>query len=472
MAKEIKIRMDIEGNAKEALESIQKAYEQINKAAKDALKSTEGLGGGTNTPPKIPTQTQLTGREVKREFRKDKEDLIAMAMAGDTASESFKKLQEKTGETRDNLDEVNNRIKYFSSDTKGMDSMVESIKAIGGAAQIGVGGMELLGISSDTAMQTVAKLASIESVLTGVKQLQATVQRDSVFMLGLENAKTKLLTVSTIAYSAIVGQTSGALKGLKLALAGTGIGAAVLLFGALSTAIYSAYNATKDLQKADEDRQNKLNEAATKGSDTMRTEKEKQNQLRIDILRAQGKEKEADDLDAKYKLDNIRELEKAQAQQLKDKENIIAKIAKKEAELKKAKEEETKSGGKVTMGGAGISNEMVASSNAKIANITTALTALRAEEAKLKYVVGGTTAKVATAYLEAQLTQQKAKNSKVSKQESVSASAPKTFNVYIQSLGEIQTVNIVSDEDQNAFQQKMVNALTSAITSVQARASK
>lgn len=300
--------MDIEGNAVEALKSIEKAYEQINKAAKEALKATEGIGGGTNTPPKPPTPSQLTGRELKKDFRKDKEDLLQMAMAGDTSSESFRKMQEKAGEFRDTMDEVNARVKFFSSDTQTLDVAVESLAGLGAVAQIGVGGMELLGLSTESAQKTVAKLASIEAVLTGVKQIQNMVQKESVFMLGMAEAKTKVLTFATGAYSAVVGTSTGALKAFRIALASSGIGLAVVALGALASAFMSVTDESNNLEKAESDRQQKVNDGIQTNIDKIEKNKIALRELRVEVLRSQGKNKEADELEAKYAQDKINEM--------------------------------------------------------------------------------------------------------------------------------------------------------------------
>lgn len=478
MSKEIRIKMDIEGNAVEALKEIQKGYDDVKKSAENAKKVSDGLGSSPNRPSTDGPSQNLnpTGKYYKQQQRKDREEMIALAMAGDTASESFLNLQEKTGNVKDNLDEVNARVKYFSQSgaEQAATALAEGVGVIGSTAQIAIGGMELLGISTEEATATVAKLASVEAVMNGVKQISIALQSDSMFMLGLENAKMKALAFTTSAYSAVVGTSTGALKAFKLALAGTGIGLAVIAVGALASAWMDASDASDKLAAS----QKRVSDEAEKAAGQRKKESDEavlgidnqikaQQKLRVQILRNQGKDKEANDLEQSFEAKDRDKLAKKQAietqevrrleKQLKHNQDMIATYLNYSKKLNKEGDSDQAENFKKDADNLKKKNNLVQKE-------------LNENMNKLNY----TNRQIETANLES-INKSTSKNlvtkSTVSKQklETVQASAPKNFTLNIQELGRIDQVNIMSDEDEKAFQQRLVNAVMSAMTTAQAR---
>jgi hypothetical protein len=475
MAKEIKIKMNIEGNAEEALLKIQKIYDDIKKSADEAKKATGGVGVPTEMPKQVPSgspSTTSAGKQIKKDYRIEREELLAMAMAGDLSSESFQKLQSKAAGAREQIDEINNRMKYFSQSgsEQAVNTLAEGVGVLGSTAQIAVGSMELLGISNKTAIETVAKLTAIESVMNGVRQIGIALQGDSMFMLGLENMKMKVLTATTSTYTAVVGTSTGAMKAFRVALAATGIGLAVVAVGALVSAFITLADASNKAKEAEENRNKVTNDGLEKTLDNIKKNDEAYKKLRVELLRSQGKDKEADALEGSFKQADINSLKMDadnlnKARQIYDEERIksLDKIKNLENDITKIQNIRTSFGQAEK---ANI-NEQISKEQERLKEINRILSSVNIE-------LSGKSSSVRNLETEAEITKNNARNkttiiSSKNKPETVQASAPKNFTLNISELGRIDQVNIMSDEDEKAFQQRLVNAIMGAMTTAQAR---
>jgi hypothetical protein len=93
--------------------------------------------------------------------------------------------------------------------------------------------MAMLGVESEELMETMVKLQSATSVLTGLEQIRANLEKEQHLTIRAKALQTNLLTAATAAYSVAVGTSSGALRVFRLALIATGIGAIVVAVGLL-----------------------------------------------------------------------------------------------------------------------------------------------------------------------------------------------------------------------------------------------
>lgn len=474
MAKEIRIKMDIEGNAVDSLKNIQKAYDDINKSAENAKKATEGIAGSPAIKPSVGADMNLnpTGKYYKQQQRKDREEMLSMAMAGDTTSESFIKLQEKTGNLRDTQDELNNRLKYFaqSGAEQAATALAEGVGVLGSTAQIAIGSMELLGISNEEATKTVAKLASVEAVMNGVKQISIALQSDSMFMLGLENAKMKALAFTTSAYNTVVGSSIGLLKGMKLALAGTGIGLAIVAVGALASAYMDMNDAQEKSLQSEKDIDDQRSTNAKNAEEYSKRMIDSERRLTVELLRAKGKNAEANALEKAWQETDFSNAIKTYNTQKKIVDEK-RKLWEDEQNTIKEREERIKDPNALLIGGQGYIDQYKKQTEQIKQQSKNTLKELN-EDTK---ILNASATAINMLGKQNQLSQINNKNKvssgTVSKQklETVQASAPKNFTLNIAELGRIDQVNIMSDEDEKAFQQRLVNAVMSAMTTAQAR---
>lgn len=141
-------------------------------------------------------------------------------------SKLFQDFTREVGEGVDALNDINDAIKLAASDTGAIDRLVNAAQGIAGAFSIAEGASTLLGGSTEDLQKQMVKLQAIMAVVNGLQAIQNELKnKDSLL--------TKAQTAAQILYSKVVGQSTGAVKNLRLALAGlasaTIIGGLVLL---------------------------------------------------------------------------------------------------------------------------------------------------------------------------------------------------------------------------------------------------
>ena len=171
---------------------------------------------------------QATGqfKNLKQELRSIEGELNKMASSGDTGSEAFKKLQQRAGQVKDQINDTKGAIKALSSDTFKLDAFAQGAQAIAGGFAAAQGAMTLFGTENKAIEEGLKKTMAAMAILQGVTAITNVLQKESALRLAMAS-------VAQTAYTAVVGASTGAMKLFRLALASTGIGALVIGLGLL-----------------------------------------------------------------------------------------------------------------------------------------------------------------------------------------------------------------------------------------------
>lgn len=202
--------------------------------------------------------------EVTGSISKMEDRLYELALAGDTTSDEFVKLQKQTAEYKKIILEVDASI----------DNLAESGGALGSALQLGqgvvagyqavVGVTALMGTESEELMAILVKLQAAQAVLSSLEAAQLALRRSAIPITQAQTQAQKLLTLA-------IGEGSKASKVFRGALLATGIGAIVLLITELVTnfdkvkeAMFGANEAQEALNGTVEDYRSGASGAVTK----------------------------------------------------------------------------------------------------------------------------------------------------------------------------------------------------------------
>lgn len=171
---------------------------------------------------------QATGqfKNLKQELRSIEGELNKMATSGDTGSEAFKKLQQRAGQVKDQINDTKGAIKALSSDTFRLDAFAQGAQAIAGGFASAQGALALFGSENKQVEEAIKKTQGAMALLQGVTAITNVLQKESALRLAIA-------TTAQSAYTAVVGASSGAMKIFRIALASTGIGALVVGLGLL-----------------------------------------------------------------------------------------------------------------------------------------------------------------------------------------------------------------------------------------------
>lgn len=181
----------------EAIAGIEKGFSNIatSKNSARAVKQLQNMA--------------MTMRELGPEFQSVADDMIRRA-----------------GGIKDAFGDVGAEIAYFASDTRRFDAVISGLQGVAGAFATVEGSMAVMGVENQDLQKTLVKLAGAMAVIQGLQEIQNVLQQESAFMIGIQTGAQK-------AYNAVVGQSVGAMKNFKIALATTGVGALVVGLGLL-----------------------------------------------------------------------------------------------------------------------------------------------------------------------------------------------------------------------------------------------
>jgi hypothetical protein len=201
----------------------------------------------------LKDSTSAGTQSAKQRLREMQKELIAMAQAGQQGTDAFKRLEQQAGSLKDEIGDVNQRIKNLASDTKRIDAFVGAVQGIAAGFQIAQGAAALFGDENEDLQKAMLKVQGAIALANGVQQVANLLQKESAVMMGINTAATKL-------YAAVVGTATGAMRAFRIALAATGIGAIVVLIGLAADAMglfssntKEAANDQKNLKRSLED---------------------------------------------------------------------------------------------------------------------------------------------------------------------------------------------------------------------------
>lgn len=210
--------------------------------------------GGLDALQNSLAETEKSSVSLKAELRKLKEQLAQLP----EGSEEYNKIAKQAGEVSDKLGDINTRIKNLGSDTKNIDAVVQGTQALSGAFSVATSASALLGEENKDLQETMLKVESAIGLTVGIQSIANALQKESALAIGLSTVATKIQTGAQIAYTAVVGATTGALKALRVALVSTGVGALVVGLGLLIAKLTEGKESTEDLEQAQKDLNDEL----------------------------------------------------------------------------------------------------------------------------------------------------------------------------------------------------------------------
>jgi len=187
----------------------------------------------------LKDSTSAGTQSAKQRLREMQKELIAMAEAGQQGTDAFKRLEQQAGSLKDEIADVNQRVKNLASDTKRIDAFVGAVQGIAAGFQIAQGAAALFGDENEDLQKAMLKVQGAMALANGVQQVANLLQKESAVMMGAN-------TLATKAYALVVGTATGAMRAFRIALAATGIGAIVVALGFAAEAMGLFSSKTED----------------------------------------------------------------------------------------------------------------------------------------------------------------------------------------------------------------------------------
>ena len=241
----------VAASAKESSKEIADAYKNAGKSIAAAFSGGE-VKKALSDQNKAFDDLNKKGVPLTRVLRGLKNELNQLEESGQGGTEAFRKLTAEAARLEDQIGDTRARVSNLASDTFKFDAAVQATQGLAAGFEIAQGAAALFGTENEDLQETIAKTTAAIAIANGLQQISALLLEES-------KLKTFALTAAQTAYNGVIALTTGALKGLRLALAATGVGALIVALGALvaywddiKTAITGVSEAQKDLNATSE----------------------------------------------------------------------------------------------------------------------------------------------------------------------------------------------------------------------------
>lgn len=187
---------------------------------------------------------------LKLQLAAVKKRMEEAAKTSGVLSKEYLALKEQAGQLASAIQNINSDIKNAGSDTRFLDNVVGSISAVAGAYSAAQGAVALFGDGNEDLQKALLKVNAAMAFATGIQQAaNSLTKQGSVFRLA-DAVATGAQTIAQRIYTVAVGQSVGALKAFRIALASTGIGLLIIGIGTLISKLTLGKSKTDDLTKS------------------------------------------------------------------------------------------------------------------------------------------------------------------------------------------------------------------------------
>jgi hypothetical protein len=151
--------------------------------------------------------------------------LYDLAIAGQSNTKEFKDIANEVAVVKRAIAETDAQVDALAQRGAKFGAFVQSVELVGAGFQAVEGAAALFGAENEELQETLVRLQGIMAITSALEQ-------GRVIIMEQLAAKTGLATVVQSGYNAVVGTSTGLLKGLRIALAATGIG--LFVFGLIA----------------------------------------------------------------------------------------------------------------------------------------------------------------------------------------------------------------------------------------------
>ena len=330
-----------------AVQQIKNNQDLLSQAMKSTKTESEALDGSydalTNKLNELKKAWKATNDEVERSKLANEIKEVKGALTElDNSLGTFKTNSEDSLSTfKDEMSDAQDKIEPFKAKFESIQKISSGVASGFAAVQ---GTMALMGVENDKLGQTFIKLQSAMAIAQGIGGLGDLVEGMSQAKVAFSGAITSVKAFIT------------SLRGMKLAMAATGIGAALVLVGMLAKAFMDLAEATDKAKEAKE-RLDKIESKAEfdqkkKRVELTQAETKAYNEYAEDLKKANGNKTKIEEAELKLKkklreasdeyynneLDNLNKLQKEQEKQLKIEEKRLEEKKNKRAIFDKTQE--------------------------------------------------------------------------------------------------------------------------------------
>jgi len=262
------LRVDT-GDSVNDVNSFDKAVKSLDKSLQDTSKTASASTGLDSFDAKLKEINDRVngGGLTMREMTKAMKEYQTIAMQSGVQSPVGMKALQNASDLKDKIGDLKAQTTALSSDFVGLDTALAGVETGASVFQAMQSGMALAGVENEALVQTMVKLQATQGLVNSVNTIAKNLNSDAILGIQLRNAVTKLgnfintgsastTTAQALASGGLATAQSGvavstglataSMKLFRIALISTGIGALVVLVGALVGAYLEFQGANED----------------------------------------------------------------------------------------------------------------------------------------------------------------------------------------------------------------------------------
>ncbi len=199
------------GKSTKDVENLSKSMKSVGEeSSKTGVKASEAL----EALNKKVAEGNFSLKEASKLVRQYGEIALKSSSDSPIGQEAIK----RAGELADAIGDLRTEIVNAGTDGANLKAGLE----LAGTVTAGYGAlkgiMALTGTENEALAETFVKLSAVQSVLTGIEQIRASLEKESLLTAKAKVVWTKVATAAEYVYAIAVGGTTGAMKALRIAM--------------------------------------------------------------------------------------------------------------------------------------------------------------------------------------------------------------------------------------------------------------
>lgn len=240
------------------------------------------LGEEKGELAKLEAQVNATAAAhvtLRTQLRQMKEELVAMEAAGKRGTAEYAALQKRFADLTNAMGDAQKQANVLANDERGMQGLIMGFSGLTGAASAAQGAIGLFSGENENLHKIMLKVQSLMAITIGLQQVQATLNKDSAFMLVTVAKAKNMLAAAELRFATALGISNVAAKALMATLT---LGLSVAI-GVAIAAITRLVNKSQEAKKATQEFNNATADAAYKSISGFERLRQEWNRLGSDM---------------------------------------------------------------------------------------------------------------------------------------------------------------------------------------------
>lgn len=249
----IKIQKDVITGLESQLNSLNNEISKISpgkaqsELKQQAAEVASELGAEKDALIYLEDQVKATEKahiSFRTQLRNAREELISMEQAGLRGTDAYEALQQKVGELKDAMDDVQQQANVLANDEKGFQGVISGLSGITGAMSATQGAVGLFAGENENLTKIMLKVQSLMAITIGLQQVAQTLNKDSYFSVVLLAKGKTMLAAATTGLASALGISTVAAQALMATLT-LGLSVAITAVAVIITKFIGKSNEAK-----------------------------------------------------------------------------------------------------------------------------------------------------------------------------------------------------------------------------------